>query len=143
MTAHLSKLAVGCDSLAILHARQKQWIIKREDGQLAYRHRTRYLPKRHPEMLGQGSMFWIIKHLLVARQSILDFELVGEGRESFVLIHLDPNIIPVLPTPRRAHQGWRYLEDADAPMDISKSSITGAEAMPAKLMSELRSLGLI
>jgi hypothetical protein len=143
MTVHLSKLAVGCDSLAVLHERQNNWTIKRADGQIAYRHRTRYLPKRHDEMRNMGSMYWIIKHLLVARQLIIDFELIGEGRESYVLIHLDPQIITVLPTPRRAHQGWRYLEDSDAPADVGRSGIAGAETLPAKLMTELRSLGLI
>jgi hypothetical protein len=143
MAVHLSKFAVACESLAVLQQRQQSWIITREDGRNAYRHRTRYLPKRHEEMRDGSSLYWIIKHTLIARQTIIDFELIGEARESYVLIHLDPDIIHVMPTPRRAHQGWRYLEEADAPTDIKGSGVSGLEIMPAKLISELRGLGLI
>ncbi len=143
MTVHLSKLAVGCDSIASLEQRQQPWIFLRTDGQRVYRHRTRFLPKRETELKNGGSMYWIIKTAFLARQSILDFEVVEEGEKKFTLIHLDPKIVPVMPTPRRFHQGWRYLEESDAPPDMSASGARGLEALPPKLLAELRGLGLM
>jgi hypothetical protein len=140
---HLSKLAVGCDSIAALESRQQRWIITRGDGRSAYRHRTRFLPKRADALKDGGSMYWIIKTAFLARQSIIDFEEMTDGEKSFVLIHLDPKIIPVMPTPRRFHQGWRYLEDTDAPADLSGSGVRGVEALPPRLLTELRGLGLM
>jgi hypothetical protein len=143
MTVHLSKLAVGCDSIATLAARQLPWTIKRDDGKIVYRHRTRYLPKRADEIKDGGSMYWIVKHAFLARQPVIDFELIGEGKESFVLVHLAPKLVPVLLTPRRFHQGWRYLEAADAPIDMSATGVQGLETLPPKLLRELRVMGLM
>jgi hypothetical protein len=140
---HLSKLAVGCDSIATLSARQQPWIITRADGRKVYRHRTRFLPKRDAELKNGGSMYWIVKTAFMARQEILDFECVTDGDKGFTLIHLNPVIVPVMPTPRRLHQGWRYLEAADAPPDMTGSGLHGIETLPPKLLAELRGLGLM
>jgi hypothetical protein len=75
---------------------------------------TRYLPKRHEEIAG-GSLYWIVKHQLIARSPILGF---GEAENGRVAIRLDPRLILVQARPKRAHQGWRYLEDVDAPVDL-------------------------
>ena len=99
---------------------------------------TRYLPKRVAEMKG-ASLFWIIKHTLVARSPIIRF---GEAEGGRVAIHLDPRVIPVAPRAKRAHQGWRYLEGADAPADLAADA-EGADTMPPRLVSELSALALI
>jgi hypothetical protein len=140
---HLSKLAVGCDSIATLSARQQPWTITRADGRKIYRHRTRFLPKREDELKNGGSMYWIIKTAFLARQEIVDFETMAEGDKSFTLIHLNPEIVPVMPTPRRFHQGWRYLEEADTPPDMHGSGVQGIETLPPKLLAQLRGLGLM
>ncbi len=142
MPLHLTKCAVGCDSLEALRSGEKRWIMTREDGKRAYRHRTRYLPKRALEIEDGGSLYWIIKSQLVARQAVLGFEMMTEGAASFTLIHLNPDIIPLLPLPRKFHQGWRYMEAEDAPADLADSG-KGAEAMPPALLQELRALGLM
>ncbi|HRT31703.1 MAG TPA: DUF1489 family protein [Anaerolineae bacterium] len=72
---------------------------------------TRYLPKRHAELIG-GSLFWIFKRQLVARSEILRFEEAEGGRTHIVI---STRLIDVMPKPHRAHQGWRYLDDEDAP----------------------------
>src|SRR3546814_6634587 len=72
---------------------------------------TRYLPKRVEELAG-GSLFWIHGHQLVGRSPLLGFQETGQGR---YWIRLEPRLIPVRTLPKRAHQGWRYLEDKDAP----------------------------
>ncbi len=72
---------------------------------------TRMRPKRAAELVG-GSLYWIVKHRIVARQEILRFEDREDGRIDIVC---SAELVPVSPMPRRAHQGWRYLEEADAP----------------------------
>ncbi len=132
---HLTKVAYGCTSLADLTER----VARRAavEGQMFMT--TRYLPKRHAEILGGGSLFWIIKHQLVARAVIMNFTQNAEGRMD---IMLEPRVIPVRPIPRRAHQGWRYLEGADAPSDLIDGSLEG-DILPAGLISELSDLSLI
>ena len=100
---------------------------------------TRYLPKRHAEMAGRGSLFWIVKHQLIGRSPILFF---GEAEGGRVAIHLEPTLVLVAARPKRAHQGWRYLEAAEAPADLGGDA-SGLEAMPAELMGKLAELALI
>ena len=100
---------------------------------------TRYLPKRHEEVAGQGSMFWILKHQLIARSPILGF---GEAEAGRVAIHIDPKLILVQARPKRAHQGWRYLEDKNAPRDLADGEEPGV-AIPGRLHGRLTKLGLI
>ncbi len=143
MTVHLSKVAVGCDSVALLEQRQQAWTINGAGGTRIYRHRTRFMPKRAEELADGGSLYWIAKAGFIARQKILGFETVADADKTFTLIHLDPKPVPVLLTPRRYHQGWRYLEEADAPPDMTGSNASSLAAMPPKLLAELRHLALV
>ena len=128
---HMTKVAYQAQSLEEMHG----WFATR--GEVA-RLTTRYLPKRHAELVG-GSLFWIHKHQLVARSSILGFEATDDGRTDILI---STRLIDVYPVPRRAHQGWRYLADADAPRDLGADEDAG-EAMPGKLAGELAKLGLV
>ena len=98
---------------------------------------TRYLPKRHEEMIG-GSLYWIIEHAIVARSEILGFEQREDRRWT---IRLAPKLILVHPKAKRAHQGWRYLEEKNAPPDLAEGEVA-SDAMPGKLVRELSKLGL-
>ena len=131
MPLHLTKVAYGAKSLAEMHG----WFAER--GEI-HRLTTRYLPKRHQELVG-GSLFWIFKHQLVARSPILGFEEAEGGRTHIVI---STRLIEVMPRPRRAHQGWRYLEDKDAPRDLASGEDAG-EVMPGRLAGELAKLGLV
>lgn len=131
MPLHMTKVAYQAQSLSEMHG----WFAAR--GEVA-RLTTRYLPKRHAEMAG-GSLFWIHKHQLVARSPILGFEEADDGRTNIVI---STRLIDVLPVPRRAHQGWRYLAEADAPRDLAEGEDAGA-VMPGRLASELAKLGLV
>lgn len=135
---HLTKVAFGATSVDHLAERLRA---RAAEGPLFLT--TRYLPKRHEEVAGPvgigGSLFWIIKHHLIGRSSILYF---GEAEGGRVAIHLDPDLVLVQAQPRRAHQGWRYLEAGDAPADLSVDR-TGVAAMPAELMGKLAVLALI
>ena len=98
---------------------------------------TRYCPKRHEEMIG-GSLYWIIEHAIVARSEILGFEQREDRRWT---IRLAPRLILVHPKPKRAHQGWRYLTERQAPADLAEGEIA-SDAMPGRLVRELSRLGL-
>ncbi|MBX9727762.1 MAG: DUF1489 domain-containing protein [Sphingopyxis sp.] len=131
MSLHLTKIAYGCDSLALLDARLSA---RGDEARLT----TRYRPKREAEMIG-GSLYWIIAHRIVARSPILRFDEAEGGRTDIVIA---ARTIPVLPRPRRAHQGWRYLPDSDAPPDLAGMD-SGIEELPAEMREELGALGLV
>ena len=132
MPLHLTKVAYGAQSLEELHT----WFAGRgAEAKLT----TRYLPKRAAEILDGGALFWIYKHQLVARSEILGFEDAEAGRTHIVI---SARLIDVYPIPKRAHQGWRYLADADAPRDLADGEVA-SDAMPGKLAGDLARLGLV
>jgi len=136
MALHLSRVAFGAAAFADLVQR-----IEANNVGNKVRLTTRYLPKRHAEILDGGSLYWIIKHQLVGRARVLGFEDTPEGRVNIVL---EAKVIPVNPIARRAHQGWRYLEDKDVPSDLgSVSEGEDVSDLPPTLMSELADLSLI
>lgn len=134
MPLHLSKVAVGCASVELLAER----MAARDEGGVA-EIQTRFRPTRHAEICGDSSIYWIIKHRLVARQSILGFrELEGERRWA---IRLDPAVVLVRQRFKRVHQGWRYMEHDDRPEDLIAGA--GAESLPPRLAAELEALALL
>ncbi|WP_313536629.1 DUF1489 domain-containing protein [Sphingomonas sp.] len=133
MPLHLTKVAFACDSVDFLQSRLEA---RAAAGGVALT--TRYLPKRHAEIDG-GSLFWILKHQLIGRSPILGF---GEAEGGRTAILLEPKLVLVQARPKRAHQGWRYLEDADAPRDLGDLD-GGADELPPALMGELAGLGLL
>ena len=135
MPLHLTKVAFGAASVDLLAERLR---LRAADGPVFLT--TRYLPKRHGEVAGQGSLFWIIKHQLVARSPILAF---GDAEGGRVAIHIDPELRLVHARPKRAHQGWRYLEGDDAPPDLGDGAGGGLAVMPPALIARLSELGLI
>jgi hypothetical protein len=131
---HLTKVAFGAASVEQLDERLRA---RAAEGPVVLT--TRYLPKRHEEVAGRGSLFWIVKHQLVARSPILHF---GEAEGGRCAIHLDGVLVPVRARPKRAHQGWRYLEHADAPADLAGDA-SGVAEMPAVLVGRLTALALL
>ena len=137
MTVHLKKLSVGSDSLDTL----KSWQALRlaETGRLL--HVTRNRPRRADEILDGGSIYWIIKGVMIARQKIIDLAEVqrADGQVSCGLV-LSPDLVATVPTKMRIFQGWRYLEAEDAPADLTDPV---DESMPPALVAELRELGVL
>lgn len=135
---HLTKVAFGVDSLENFVER---W--RGREGSPPYELTTRYQPKRHEEIAGPnadgGSLYWILKHQLVARSPILGF---GDAEGGRVAILLHPKLVLIHGRPKRAHQGWRYLEGGDAPADLAEGAELD-EAMPAGLIGKLSALALI
>ena len=129
MPLNLTKIAYGAKSYADIEA----WFANRPRMSV----NTRYRPTRWEECIG-GSLFWIHEHNLVARSKITGFEEQDNGRW---FINLEPRLIPVLPRPKRAHQGWRYLK-GDPPRDLGDGEDIG-DIMPGRLAGKLEKLGLI
>ena len=132
MPLHLTKVAVGCASLEALQNR----IARRVSGNLV-RIPTRMRPKRAEELVG-GSLHWIVKHRIIARQQILRLEDRNDGRIDIVC---SAELVTVPPKPKRAHQGWRYLEENDAP--TGEDDGTGLSELPPRLYGKLRALALV
>ncbi len=144
MTLHIIKLCVGCDSLAELAEWQKSRLKeKRAQGQKPELiHVTRMTPKRGDEILaGGGSLYWVIKGQIAARQKLLGFREVKKNGVPHCGLLYDKELVPVVARPRRAFQGWRYLEAKDAPPDLGRTK--GAKDMPEALQRELAALGLL
>ncbi|QUM74084.1 DUF1489 family protein [Sphingopyxis granuli] len=129
---HMTRVAVGCPDYPSLAARIAAWD---EGGEVRFT--TRMRPKRADELIG-GKLHFIIRHTLVGRVEILRFEDRTDGRLDIVCV---AKLERVHPQPKRAHQGWRYLADADAPASAEDGS--GVADLPPHLYRELAQLSLI
>ncbi|WP_295812891.1 DUF1489 family protein [uncultured Nitratireductor sp.] len=144
MALNLIKLCVGCESVEQL----EDWIALRVREKMArgepaeHFHTTRMVPKRVEELTGGGSLYWVIKGIVQCRQKLMDVRPFrdAEGISRCHLV-LEPSLARTHFQPRRAFQGWRYLEAKDAPADIGGA---GDDAdMPLELRRELSELGLL
>ena len=151
MPLHLVKMAVGTATIEALARRQRDRIERAANGEgegcAVLRHYTRNVPRRARQVLDGGSIYWIIKGAIRARQSILAIRRRApeEGRKRCEL-HLDPVLVATMPQPHRALQGWRYMEDADKPADAPQGSgmdAADADGLPPDMAAELRALGLL
>ena len=137
---NLIKLSVGTQSVETLMAWQQLPQAQGPDG--LPRHVTRMWPKREAEILDGGSIYWVIKGVIQCRQRILRLdEIQGQDGIRRCAIVLDPAIIRTAAAPRRAFQGWRYLNPEDAPPDLPKSR--ESENLPPELSAALSDIGLI
>jgi hypothetical protein len=142
MALHLQKLSVGTTSIDGLADWQRRLAAHRgEQGRAALPdHVTRMFPKRAEELLDGGSVYWVIKGLMLCRSEIVGLEETVKHGNKACRIVLRPGLIPVMPTPRRAFQGWRYLTDEDAPKDISVAA--EPDDLPPALRRKLVEIGL-
>lgn len=129
---HLTKVAFACRDADVLASRIAARSVA---GEL--RVATRMRPRRIDELIG-GNLYWIVKHRLVACNQILRFEDRSDGRIDIVCSN---ELVLATPTHRRAHQGWRYLEESDAPKSGGDS--TGLSALPPRLYGRLAALALV
>lgn len=134
MPLNMTRIAFGVESP--MHLRER--LAQNSDGG-EVRLTTRYMPKRHEEMLG-GSLYWIHAHTLIGRSPLLGFMENGAGRH---WIRIEPLLIPVRSMPKRAHQGWRYLDPKDAPPDLGAFELDGRDEMPTRMLGELMKMGLV
>lgn len=146
MPLHLIKLCVGAESIADL----EEWIAlrlrekKRQGLAVEQLHTTRMVPRRLDLANPGGSLYWVIKGQVSARQAITEIRPFTDD-QGIARCHLvlNPKVISVAPRPCRPFQGWRYLEEKDAPRDLSGRSAGQVAEMPEELRRELAGLGLL
>ncbi|AYD01321.1 DUF1489 family protein [Neorhizobium sp. NCHU2750] len=145
MALHLIKLCVGADSIQDL----RDWVSERALTAMAAGlephsvHTTRMVPKRVEELLDGGSLYWVIKGQVSARQKLIDLRTFtgADGIQRCELV-LGPEVIETASQPKRPFQGWRYLKDEEAPRDLGALGDDVA-ALPEDLRRELSDLGLL
>lgn len=137
---HLQKLSVGTESVDSLALWQSTRRAQTDDG--LPRHVTRMWPRRERELLDGGSIYWVIKGVILCRQEILRLDEYrgadGVGRCAIVL---DPKLVRVAATPRRPFQGWRYLAVPDAPPDLPEGR-QAEDPLPPALSRALADIGV-
>ena len=139
MPLHLKKLSVGSTSIDSLREWHDEVLARR--GRII--HVTRSFPRRAEEILPGGSIYWVIKGKMCARQLIEEFiEVEREDGGVSCGIVMKPGLIPVFEKRHRPFQGWRYLEEKDAPLDLPTDT-EGEDTMPMEMAEELRDLGLL
>ena len=138
MALNLVKLCVGVSELSEL----EEWVAAASSARDTVDHVTRMWPRRKAEIIPHGSLYWVIRGLILCRQPIAAFQkVIGADAVSRCQIVFKPQIIPVRPVPRRPFQGWRYLEQADVPADLAISGC--GKMLSEKMKRELAELGLL
>ena len=143
---HLVKLCVGAASIEDLAQWQASYpgFLPAKGKTRRVFHTTFQWPKRQADLLDGGSLYWVIKGFIQARQKLVGFdEGAKDDGSPCCLLLLDPAIVPVRPQPRKAFQGWRYLTADDAPPDLSSDAGATLAAMPPQLRKQLAALGLM
>ncbi len=137
---HLIKLCVGAESVVDLH----DWITEVTASGAEQVHTTRMVPKRADELLDGGSLYWVIRGAVQARQRLVDIRpFTGDDGIGRCHLVLDPALVETQRQPRRPFQGWRYLDDKDVPRDLAAGISATGDEMPAELRAELMELGLL
>lgn len=139
-SVHILKLCVGAESVEDLLDWQQSQRHRWPAGTAV--HVTRMWPKRADEVTNGGSLYWVIKGVVLARQRILRLEetIGADGIRRCALV-LDTDVVRTEAAPRRPFQGWRYLAPADAPRDLPKGRAR-EEKLPDDLARALADIGL-
>jgi hypothetical protein len=137
---HILKLCVGADSVEDLLDWHRSHPSPFATGER--RHVTRMWPKREAEILAGGSLYWVVKGVILCRQRIVRLDEVdrGDGIRRCGII-MKPEVIRTEAAPRRPFQGWRYLAPEDAPRDLPKGRETDS-ALPEEMALALAEIGL-
>jgi hypothetical protein len=137
---NILKLCVGAETIEDLADWQRTHPSPFPTGERM--HITRMWPKREAEVLEGGSLYWVIKGMILCRQTLLRLDRV-EGADGILRCGLvmDPAIIRTEAAPRRPFQGWRYLLPEDSPPDQRRAG-RGEDALPPEMAMALAALGV-
>jgi hypothetical protein len=137
---HMIKLSVGTEDVADLEMWQRDRRYQSADG--LPQHVTRMWPKREAEVLDGGSIYWVIKGVVLCRQAVrrLDRVTGSDGIERCAIV-LGPELVRVTPVPKRPFQGWRYLPAGEAPPDLTAVR-AGEDVLPPELSKALAEIGV-
>jgi hypothetical protein len=139
VTVHILKLCVGVTSVEDLLDWHRSHPSERPES--ARCHATRMWPKRRGEVLDGGSLYWVIKGLVLCRQRIVALEEVAKHGIPHCGLILEAQVIRTEPAPRRPFQGWRYLDPKDAPRDLAQPR-RGDDALPPGMAEALADFGV-
>lgn len=145
MTLNLIKLSVGIQNIQHLLEIQSRRLKEMKAGGVIprLRHLTRHTPRRQKELLDGGSLYWVIKGVILVRQKLIGFEPTKrQNGDPACAILYDTEHIRTQPKKYRAFQGWRYLPIDKAPPDLDNLS-QDENALPIEMAEELRNLGLL
>lgn len=138
---NLIKLCVGAETVDDLEA----WIIesaRRRGNSTDHVHVTRMWPRQEAKLLAGGSLYWVIKGVVQARQHIRGLrEQTGADGVRRCAIVLDPRVMRTETALRRPFQGWRYLTPGDAPADLPVGRDPGP-TLPPRLEQALAEMGV-
>ena len=126
---HIMKLAVGADSLEDM----LRWERERGFTEVSYIH-TRHRPTRWEELINGGSLYWVVKGVILCRREIVSFDF-DEQQDHWLIGLMSKNILTEA-QPRRPFQGWRYLKPADAPRDVNDTEASGLTPDMARALKE-------
>ncbi len=142
MSLHLIKLCVGISSVEELEAyRTSRGRHSAGFDHEIHVHRTRMMPRRGGEIIGEGSLYWVIRGKIQCRQIIVGLEASTDADgKSCCDIQMLTQIVRTVPQPKRPFQGWRYLPGKDAPADLDLGVNTENDL---QIANELARLGLI
>lgn len=141
-TINLLRLAVGITDMNHLAAVQAGRLFPYK-GVQATQSWTRRKPTRERDLLDGGSIYWVIRNNIMVRQRLIGLDMAETDSGTMCRLILDPALIRLIPVHKKAFQGWRYLESADAPRDWGVFHPGKADDdLPQALIEELKSLGL-
>lgn len=145
-TVHLIKLAPGAKSIDTVRTWVERQTARAKALNVSHQAviTTRNSPKRVDELLNGGSLYWVTGGNISGRQAITGVETAvdGDGKK-YCIISLDPEVVEVRLTPKKAFQGWRYLPADDAPADISRSDQDEIKNMPDEMKAHLQAIGVL
>lgn len=138
---HIVKICVGATNVEDLWLSQERKLKNQPRSKIT--HITRMRPQRENELLKDGSIYWIFKGYILARQKIISLEKI-RGIDGVMRcgIVLNPEIQLTQPVKRRPFQGWRYLKDEEAPKDLGEF-VPGVAEIPGSLKIALSDLGIM
>jgi hypothetical protein len=145
MAVHLVKLCVGVETVQELKAWQEERLktLRKAGKRSELCHCTLQTPRRREEILAGGSLYWVIKGFILVRQPIVDLrpDRKDDGTACCGIVLAD-ELVATAAHPRRAFQGWRYLEADEAPRDVRGVSLETGD-MPPAMRAALRELRLL
>ena len=138
---NIVKICVGAKVVHDLWLWQKERQTSDKNSKIM--HITRMRPQRENELLNGGSIYWVFKGLILARQEVMSLQECrgADGILRCGLI-LNPQLFLTYPVKKRPFQGWRYLKSSDAPKDLEKYS-PGNDRLPNELKIAMSELGLV
>ena len=147
----IKKLCVGVKSINALEEWQKGAGLEKAHrfGYQTPFHRTRNVPLRREHLLDGGSIYWVIGHAIQLRQKLIDLRIGQNENGRYCDLLLAKNLIKTIPVACRPFQGWRYLEEKNAPRDLTDlaaclhEKTTPYEPMPPEMALKLAKMGLL